>query len=139
MLIKKVGVIEILAKDFSKLLAFYRTTLGFKIFAIEKEHQFVMFDTGTAKLSLFGATRFSRGKHSHVKLYFPTSNIKKTYGELKRKGVKFTSRIEKRHWGKVISFVDPEHNEHYLYQENWLGIRLTRHIAEAKVTVEAEK
>ncbi len=116
-MINKIGVIEILAKDFNKLLSFYRDTLGFKIFAMEKEHKFVMFDTGSAKLSLFGATCFSRGKHSHIKLYFPTSSIEKTYRELKRKGVRFTSRIEKRHWGKVVSFVDPEHNEHYLYQE----------------------
>ena len=91
--------------------------LSLKIEYSEKEHKFVMFNTGTAKLSLFGTKSFYRGKLSHVKLYFPTKNIEGTLQSMKKKGVKFTSEIQRRHWGKIATFVDPENNEHYLYEE----------------------
>jgi len=77
-----------------------------------------LFDTGDTKLALFGAEKFYKGKFSHIKLYFPTTDIKKSVQKMKNKNIKFTSKIQKRHLGKVATFIDPEGNEHYLYQES---------------------
>lgn len=114
----KLGVVEILVKNFEKCLRFYKDLLGLKIEHADKQHKFIMFNTGTTKLAIYGASKFYRDKFSHIKLYFPTKDIEKTVKELKNKNVKFISKIEKRHWGRVISFTDPENNEHYLYEES---------------------
>lgn len=113
----KLGVIEIQVKDFNKCLKFYKDTLGLKIEAIEKDHKFVMFDTGTTKLALFGVNKLQPSKLSNIMLYFPVKDIESTVRKMKNKNIRFTSEIKKKHWGKVISFEDSEDNEHYLYEE----------------------
>ena len=111
----RIGVIEIQVRNFRESVKFYTKKLGLKVFAIEPDDKFAMFDTGEAKLSLWETK--NPEKSNKTKIYFPVTDIHKTVKRLTKKDVKFTSKIEKRHWGYRISFVDSEQNEHFLYQE----------------------
>lgn len=113
----KIGVIEIQVKNFYKSVEFYKKKLQLKILAIEHDDKFAMFDTGKVRLSLWEVKNI-RKRPSNIKIYFPVKNIHKEVLLLKNKGVKFKSKIEKRHWGFRACFIDNEKNEHFLYQEN---------------------
>ena len=112
----KLGVVEIHVDNFEQSIQFYKERLGIPLIINEEDDKFAMFDTGETKIAVW-AVKGTKQRKGNIKLYFSTKNIENTVKQLQKKGVQFTSGIKKLHWGKRVSFVDNEKNEHYFYEE----------------------
>lgn len=113
----KLDVIEIQVKEWDEMVRWYNEILGLKILAKENEDKFALLvgENGAA-VGLFGKENLSDLK-GNITPYWHVDNIENTFQSLSAKGVRFVANIEKRHWGKQARFVDPEDNNHFIYQE----------------------
>jgi len=127
-MIDKIGAIEVIVSNFDKAIEWYKNTLGARITEEYHEWKCVELLIGKSKIEIdlgqpdksWGSTEYKKAKSrigTCTGIIFETSDINKTYQELKSKGVKFTTPPNKRPWGEITAnFIDLDGNEFKLVE-----------------------
>ena len=122
--IDKLGMFNITVKEIEKVKEFYITNLGFKVIVENKygNNHFIKMELpgGTALNLIKENPDYPGGLQPGVmKLYLFSSNISKSYTELKAKGVKINNEIQEQQWDKKdkqFDFNDPDNNQWFVVQ-----------------------
>jgi catechol 2,3-dioxygenase-like lactoylglutathione lyase family enzyme len=115
-MIKAIKFVTVPVTDQNRALDFYTRTLGFKITTDQPfndtqrwiELRISGSDTG---LVLFTPDGFADRIGTFQGLSFLVDDVKKTYDELKAKGVEFTGPPQVADWGSSAVFKDPDGNQ----------------------------
>jgi len=94
-------------KDIRKMRRFYHEILGLQI-GYENPH-FVDFPTKGARIAIHTGRKKVRRHESHWFMEFLVSDLNRTVGTLRRRGVRCT-RIRRESFGRTSTFLDPEGN-----------------------------
>ena len=122
--IDKLGMFNITVKEIEKLKDFYTSALGFKVIVENKygnNHFIKMELPGGSAINLIKENPdYPDGlKPGVMKLYLYSSDIDKSYKDLKAKGVKMNNEIQEQQWDKKVKqvdFNDPDGNQWFVVQ-----------------------
>ncbi|NGX48399.1 MAG: hypothetical protein K1000chlam3_01790 [Chlamydiae bacterium] len=115
-MITAVKHVSIPVKDQDKALKFYTEKLGFEV-AVDAE--FVPGEQRWIELKVPGAETMvvlftSEGHEDRIgtfsNIIFTSEDIRKTYEDLKARGVEFTEDVTEESWGTYAIFKDPDGN-----------------------------
>ena len=118
-MIDQIKFVSVPVRDQDRALAFYRDKLGFKV----KTDQPFDGKQRWIELKIPGAeTGFvlftPDGQEDRIGTFFNGSlacdDVRKTYEELKARGVEFTGEPKNEHWGTFVIFKDSEGNSFVL-------------------------
>jgi catechol 2,3-dioxygenase-like lactoylglutathione lyase family enzyme len=119
----KIGFVTVFVTDFDKSLDFYTKTLGMEIDYTDKAN-WAQFKSGEdvslaiEKCAPDYAEQGSKMVGRFVGVTLMVDNIEEQYNRLVAKGVQFTGRPEKQHWGGTLANLkDLEGNVLTLMQE----------------------
>jgi len=119
----KIGFVTVFVTDFDKSLDFYTKTLGMEIDYTDKKN-WAQFKSGEdvslaiEKCAPDYAEQGSKMVGRFVGVTLMVDNIEEQYNRLVAKGVEFTGRPEKQHWGGTLAHLkDLEGNVLTLMQE----------------------
>jgi len=127
----KIGVLLLTVHDFPTMLTFYRDMLGLPLSKIHpgKGYQplkdwarFEPNGSEDAALELFDEKVHARKipppfpRSNAFTIAFKVDDIKSTFEELAKMGLKFTQMIAEQEWGWYAHFHDPEGNLLQIYQ-----------------------
>ena len=103
--------------DITKIIPFYRDTLGFKL-EYEQPGKFVSFIfQGGGRLGV-KTTSEEREKPGHQTVFISDSQIEATYQKIKDIGLKLYTEITEKPWGKEFSLLDPDGNKVLFIRRN---------------------
>ena len=120
---EKLGMFNITVKDIEKVRDFYISSLGFSVVVENKygNNHFIKMDVpGGTEINLIKDNPdYPNGlKPGVMSMYLFTSNIDKSYTDLKTKGVKL-NEIQEQQWDKKVKqfdFNDPDGNKWFVVQ-----------------------
>ena len=118
-MIKTVWCITFFVSDLDKSAKFYEETLG-----LEKKYRYasyVGFECGGVEIGLVPKlSEQSKVNRMSPSVTFLTDDVEKSYGELKKRGVKFIDELHEETWGgRQATFADPDGNIIEIAQINW--------------------
>lgn len=126
MAVDKIVMISLPVSDQERAKSFYTDKLGFKITADyimgnaeageRAGNRWITLAPPGGGASITLTTWFEDLPPGVMKMSFSTSDVEKTYRELKAKGVKPNNEISDAPWGKWFSIDDPDGN-------NWLIVQ----------------
>jgi uncharacterized glyoxalase superfamily protein PhnB len=108
------------AKDWPKMVAFLRDTLGLKLQT--EDHDSTLFITANGfQIEVFDAQQHPDAanllqKQNNLMVGFNVADLGATVAALKERGVTFDMEVQTRPWGKFVYFSDPEHNQWQLFE-----------------------
>ena len=117
-MIKQVKFVGIPVRDQDRALAFYRDKLGFRVHTDQPfgDQRWIELKIPGAET---GVVLFTpQGQEDRVGTFlngsFACDDVKKTYEELKAKGVEFIQEPKAADWGTFAMFADPDGNQFVL-------------------------
>jgi len=118
-MIRQVKFVGIPVRDQDRALAFYRDRLGFKVHTDQpfgEKQRWIELKIPGAET---GVVLFTPDGHeerigSFFNGSFACDDVRKTYEELKARGVEFTAEPKEEHWGTFAIFRDSEGNSFVL-------------------------
>ena len=124
-MIKQVKIVSITVNDQQKALEFYTQKLGFKL----ENDQPMGDEKGTRWIELSlpeGGTTINiyppQGPESKAggfsNIIFTSDDVRKTYDELKERGVQFVEPPKEEFWGIYCIFADPDDNRFVLSSQH---------------------
>jgi catechol 2,3-dioxygenase-like lactoylglutathione lyase family enzyme len=119
----KIGFVTVFVTDFDKSLDFYTNTLGMEIDYTDKANwaQFKSGEDVSLAIEKCDPDYVEQGSKMvgrFVGVTLMVDSIEEQYNRFVAKGVEFTGRPEKQHWGGTIAHLkDPEDNVLTLMQE----------------------
>ncbi len=126
MAVDKIAMVSLPVSDQERAKSFYVEKLGFTVVADyimgnaeageRAGNRWVMLLPPGGGVSITLTTWFEDLKPGTMKMSLSTSDVEKTYQELKSKGVKPINEISDAPWGKWFSVDDPDGN-------NWLIVQ----------------
>src|ERR1043165_3682123 len=126
MTVDNIVMISLPVSDQERAKAFYVDKLGFRVTADyimgsaeagdQAGNRWVMLIPPAGGAAITLTTWFDDLRPGVMKLSFSTSDVEKTYQELKAKGVQPNNEISDAPWGKWFSIDDPDGN-------NWLIVQ----------------
>ena len=104
----KIGFVRVFVTDFNKSLDFYTKTLGMEIDYTDKAGwaQFKSGEDVSLAIEKCAPDHVEQGLKlvgRFVGVTLMVDNIEKQYNQLVAKGVEFTGRPEKQHWGGTLA------------------------------------
>jgi uncharacterized glyoxalase superfamily protein PhnB len=107
-------------KDWPKMVAFLRDTLGLKLQSEDKDSTLFLTANGF-QIEVFDAKQHPNSadllqKQNTLMVGFNVQNLDETVTELKKRGVTFDMEVQARSWGKFVYFSDPEQNQWQLFE-----------------------
>ena len=120
--IEKLGMFNIVVKEIDKVKDFYISALGFKVVVENKygDMHFIKMEVpGQTAINLIKENSNDKMKHGVMSLYLFSSDINKSFNDLKTKGVKPNSEIQEQQWDKKVKqfdFNDPDGNKWFVVQ-----------------------
>ena len=120
-MITQIGNVTVVVKDLGRSLKFYRDKLGLRLCFFDKPHDWVCFDCGAGRTTLSLTTPWNQAAKRllgvKTGVSFLVDDIEKTYGQLKKRRVKFTLKPRKERWGGILAnFEDLDGNKFFLLQ-----------------------
>jgi catechol 2,3-dioxygenase-like lactoylglutathione lyase family enzyme len=120
----KAGPIQIFVSDLKRAKKWYIEILGMELVEEYPEFQCILLRLGDIEFDL-GVPNSTWGKGwdkirvgGRIPIFFETKNIKKTWEELKKKGIKVVEELSRKPWGEMSAvFADPDGNEFTLIEE----------------------
>ncbi|HSE96928.1 MAG TPA: VOC family protein [Blastocatellia bacterium] len=118
-MIKQIKFANIQVRDQSRALAFYTEKLGFELitdqpFGDGRRWIEVRPPGAETKVVLFTPDGEEDRIGTFSNIVFSTEDVRKTYEELKERGVEFTTPPTDQPWGVYAQFVDSEGNKFIL-------------------------
>ncbi len=114
-MIKSIGTTAVVVSDAAKSSEWYRDKLGLDVQGDPKMHWVTVGMKGSEhRLHLCQTEPLEKG---NTGIAFVCDDVQKTYDELTKKGVNFTQKPTKEHWGTYAMLADPDGNEFWLIQE----------------------
>ena len=118
-MITRVKFVGIPVRDQDRALAFYRDKLGFRVATdqpFNEKQRWIELKIPNAET---GVVLFTPDGHEdRIGTFFNGSiacdDVRKTFAELKARGVEFTSEPKSEHWGTFATFKDSEGNSFVL-------------------------
>lgn len=115
-MITKVKLVTINVKDQDRALKFYTEKLGFKVTTDQpmgEDSRWIEVQPpeGDTQIVLFKSNSESIGAEPMSNILFASADVRKTYEELKERGVEFTEPPTEQHWGTYAVFADPDGNK----------------------------
>jgi predicted enzyme related to lactoylglutathione lyase len=114
----RIGTVQIYVEDIDRCLAFYRDVLGFR--ERFREGEVIGLETIGPILCLHrGGKASDRPKlydRTSMKVDFLVDDLDATMTELRSRGVEFTSEIQDKRFGRLVTFCDPEGNVLQLFE-----------------------
>jgi predicted enzyme related to lactoylglutathione lyase len=119
-MIKAIKFVGIPVRDQDKALAFYTGSLGFSVVTDQPmapgEQRWIELKIPGAdtKVVLFTPDGHEDRIGTYHSISFMTDDVKKTYEELKKKGVEFSQPPTEQHWGTFAILKDQDGNQFVL-------------------------
>lgn len=118
-MITRMKSVSIPVKDYNRALKFYTENLGFKLFTdhlFKDGSRWIELKIGSAqtKVILFTTPGQEDRVGTFSNITFTCEDVKKTYEELKKRGVEFTQSPVEAPWGIYAQFLDSEGNKFVL-------------------------
>lgn len=123
----KITLISLQVNDQDKMKSFYVNKLGFKVLSDfimgeseagnQSGNRWISIEPPGGGPAFTLTTWFKDIIPGHMKLSLSTSDVDKTYHELKEKGLKPNDEISDAPWGRWFSINDPEGNNLLIVQE----------------------
>ncbi len=115
-MITQIKFVSIPVRDHDRSIAFFTEKLGFKVATDQRfgeNQRWVEMKVAGAetKLVLFNPPGQEQRMGGFMPLSFQCDNVKKTYEELKAKGVEFVQELKQESWGESAVFKDPDGNQ----------------------------
>jgi predicted enzyme related to lactoylglutathione lyase len=115
-MITQVKIACITVTDQDKALAFYTEKLGFKVTTdapMGPEGRWLEVETpeGSTKIALLLPQKGEGKAGGFSNILFASNDVRKTYDELKARGVEFTQEPKEEFWGTYAMFTDPDGNQ----------------------------
>ena len=115
-MITQVKIVCITVTDQDKALAFYTEKLGFKKVTdapMGEQGRWLELETpeGSTKIALLLPHQEGEKAGGFSNILFTSNDVRKTYDELKERGVEFTQAPKEEFWGTFTIFVDPDGNQ----------------------------
>jgi lactoylglutathione lyase len=110
-MIKRIASAAIVVRDGNKAATWYRQKLGFQV---KKEGHWITASPKGSRgpiLHLCETTPLEKG---NTGIMFLADDVKKTYEDLSKKGVKFTKKPKDEGWGESAMFADLDGNVFWL-------------------------
>ena len=120
--IDKLGMFNIVVNEIDKVKEFYTSVLGFDIVVENKYgdmHFIKMGVPGGSAINLVKANKNEKMEPGVMNLYLFTSDINKSYDDIKKKGVNPNNEIQEQQWDKKVKqfdFNDPDGNQWFFVQ-----------------------
>lgn len=120
-MIKGITYVHLLVEDWPMALEFYRDLVGLPVEQVFEDEQWVTFETGGARLAIFGGgTGSTRPKGADRNAFVPTiecEDLPSTVAALEGRGVPFVAPLNETAEGyRTATFVDPEGNRIQLFE-----------------------
>jgi len=119
----KLGPIQVFVSDIEIAKKWYTEILGMKLVKEYPDFKCILLKLGKTEFDIgipdpcWGEGWDKVKVGGRTPIFFESDNIKKTYKELKNKGVKFVEELSERPWGELKAvFVDPDGNEFNLIE-----------------------
>lgn len=119
----KVGPIQIFVSDLEKAKEWYTKVLGMKIVKEYPEFKCILMKLGKTEFDVgvpdpcWGEGWDKVKVGGRTSIFFEAENIKETWDELKKRGVKVVEELSERPWGEMKAvFADPDGNEFNLIE-----------------------
>ena len=93
-------------KDTQRAIQFYRDTLGFEV--LETFPDGALFKPGSVQLGIHREEGDRKSQPGGMSIILHTPDIEKDYETLQRKGVEFMTQVQKKPYGQIASFTDPD-------------------------------
>ena len=118
-MIKTVWCITFFVSDMDRSAKFYEETLGLEM--KYRYASYVGFECGGVEIGLVPKpAEQSKVNPMSPSVTFLIDDVEKSYGELKKKGVKFIDELHEETWGgRQATFADPDGNIIEIAQINW--------------------
>ena len=118
-MIKRIKFVSIPVTDQNRALDFYTEKLGFTIITdqpFDDKQRWIELRVPKAdtRVVLFTAEGDEKRIGTFMNMSFTCDDLKKTYEELKKRGVEFENPPKKEHWGSYAIFKDSEGNSFVL-------------------------
>jgi len=114
-MIGKLTTIMVVVKDMKRSQAFYRDVLGLNLACGSDE--WTRMGAGNVAVGLhLESERLKVEPHEGMQFAFEVTDIQKTAGELKQKGVAFVREPQREDFGWLAIFKDPDGHHIQLYQ-----------------------
>ncbi len=118
-MISHVKFVSVPIRDQDKALAFYAKKLGFQVVKDEPFMDGVRWielvpSGGQTHVVLFTPPEHRDRVGTFSSFHFTCDDVRKTYDELKERGVEFTASPTEYPWGIAAQFVDPDGNQFLL-------------------------
>jgi predicted enzyme related to lactoylglutathione lyase len=110
-------MVEVRARDFARLCAFYGETLGLPVAMQDEEHAFAMYGRGPPFLAVVGkSVTLARGRSRAVP-DLVVADLDRVLAALRRRGVRVLAAPAASHEGyRIARIADPEGNEVHLFE-----------------------
>jgi catechol 2,3-dioxygenase-like lactoylglutathione lyase family enzyme len=115
-MITQVKIACITVTDQDKALTFYTEKLGFKTVTdapMGDKGRWLELETpeGSTRLALLLPQHEGEKAGGFSNILFTSNDVRKTYDELKARGVEFTEPPKEEFWGTYVIFADPDGNQ----------------------------